>query len=252
MIVYPPIAPDSLDVSVYFRAAEASTGTNPGDPVTVTSATAGLTLSYRRRGAAAVSITLSDLTALTDAHTDGGLLVVGAGIHRLDVPDAAFADGSDDVLIFGSATDIVIFGALVPLGIPFGSFDAGVYTGDALLAIQSSATNALTAFPAPTTSDTDAIRLSLPGAIRRSTALPDFQFLMVDQNREPLEGLVVMGQKSIDDGPFTNLVNSPTEIGDGMYKVDLAVADTAGEVITYKFSATGARTRFITVITRPA
>lgn len=144
MIVYPPIAPDSTDVSVYFRAAEASTGTNPGDPVTVTSATAGISLSYRRRGATPVAISLSDLSALTAAHTDGGLLVVGDGVHRLDVPDAAFASGSDDVVIFGSATDIVFFGPLIPLGVPADSIDANALTSSALAAIQNEVITALT------------------------------------------------------------------------------------------------------------
>jgi hypothetical protein len=106
------IAKGATDQSTVIRIVDATDGT----PETgVTSATTGLSLSYRREGGTVVSITVSDLTALNDAHSDGGLLHIGAGYYRLDVPDAAFATGADGVLIFGAVTDMVVLGTYHPL-----------------------------------------------------------------------------------------------------------------------------------------
>lgn len=46
------------------------------------------------------SINLSDLSALTDAHSDGGIIETSiAGLYRLDVPDGAWATGASLVVI---------------------------------------------------------------------------------------------------------------------------------------------------------
>ena len=84
--------------------------TATGAAVTVTSATAGLSLWYRRDGGAKVSLTPSDLATLETAHADGGILVIAGQEHRLDLPDAAFAAGARHVCWGGEATDITIDG----------------------------------------------------------------------------------------------------------------------------------------------
>lgn len=97
----------TTDVSTIIRIVDSTNGT----PETgVTSATSGLDLKYRREGAATVDLTESNLSALTDAHSDGGMLHIGAGYYRVDVPDAAFATGAPGVLIFGTVTDMVVIG----------------------------------------------------------------------------------------------------------------------------------------------
>lgn len=106
----------STDVEVTIRIAQSSSGANPGDPKTdVTDASTGLDIRYRREGAASVGVTAVDLTALTDAHTDGGLLHDIGGNYRFDPPDAAFAAGARWVEIEGVVDDGVVFGALVHL-----------------------------------------------------------------------------------------------------------------------------------------
>jgi len=75
---------------------------------------ADFSLSYRRDGAS-VTITLSDLTALTDSHTDGGIKEVGNGEYRLDVPDAAFAAGASKVTIGGTVAGGVVLGYPISL-----------------------------------------------------------------------------------------------------------------------------------------
>lgn len=103
----------STDKSATVRIVDDTDGT----PETgVTSATAGLAFNYRREGGLLVNIAgLSDLALLTSAHTDGGLLHIDSGYYRVDVPDLAFAAGSDGVLIEGTATDMVVIGQYVQL-----------------------------------------------------------------------------------------------------------------------------------------
>jgi hypothetical protein len=102
----------ATDQSVVIRIVDSADGT----PETgVTSGTGGLDLKYRREGATVASLTESDLSALSDAHSDGGMLHIGAGYYRIDVPDAAFATGSNGVLVFGTVTGMVVIGCYVPL-----------------------------------------------------------------------------------------------------------------------------------------
>lgn len=65
--------------------------------------TSGILAYFHRQGAAPVAITLATLAALTTAWTSGGFKEIDAtnmpGRYRLDVPDAAWATGSDAVSI---------------------------------------------------------------------------------------------------------------------------------------------------------
>lgn len=98
------IQPGSTDRSVYLRALDSTDGT----PETgIAYNTSGISLYYRRDGAAATAITPATLAALTTGHTDGGVKHVGDGIFRLDVPDAAWAAGSETVVIGGGATGMI-------------------------------------------------------------------------------------------------------------------------------------------------
>ena len=87
--------------------------------------------------------------------------------------------------------------------------------------------------------------------IKKNTTLNNFEFLMVDATDGYTEetGLTVTAQRSIDGGAFGACVNSVTEVGNGIYKINLANTDLNGDVITLRFSATGARTRYITLKT---
>lgn len=102
----------STDRSVMLRMCDSGDGT----PETgVTSATGGIDLWYRRQGAAKTSVTEVDLSALTDAHSDGGILHIDDGEYRVDLPDAAFATGANFVDVGWSATGMIGFGGRVRL-----------------------------------------------------------------------------------------------------------------------------------------
>jgi len=106
------VTKNSTDRSVTIRICDSTDGT----PETgVEHNTAGIDLWYRREGAAKVSITEAALSALTDAHSDGGIEHIGDGYYRLDLPDAAFATGANYVDIGGTVTDMIVFGGRVRL-----------------------------------------------------------------------------------------------------------------------------------------
>lgn len=109
----------TTDVSVVIRIVDSGDGT----PETgVTSATSGINLGYRREGAAVVNLTETDLSALTDAHSDGGLLHISGGYYRVDLPDAACASGATGVLVAGTITGMVVIGCYVQL-VAYDPFD---------------------------------------------------------------------------------------------------------------------------------
>lgn len=103
------------DISVVVRLVDSVDGS---PEVGVVAATAGLAFNYRREGGLLLAVSagaLSDLATLDAAHTDGGILHIGNGYYRLDVRDAAFAAGSDGVMVTGGATGMVCIGCYVQL-----------------------------------------------------------------------------------------------------------------------------------------
>lgn len=97
----------TANVSVSFAAWTTATGA----AVTVTSATAGLALWWRRDGETKTALaSVNDLATLDAAHNDEGILVIAGQEHRFDLPDAAFLTGVSKVQWGGEATGITIDG----------------------------------------------------------------------------------------------------------------------------------------------
>lgn len=106
-----------------------------------------------------------------------------------------------------------------------------------------------------TRSLTDKAEFSLAAgqlAVKKNTALANFEFLMVDSadHITPKTGLAVTGERSIDGGAFAACANAVTEVASGIYKITLAATDLNGNVITFKFAAAGADARFVTLVTQ--
>jgi hypothetical protein len=98
------------------------------------------------------------------------------------------------------------------------------------------------------------VRTLTDGAgIEKNAALNAFPFLMVNDSdgKTPETGLAVTAQRLIDNGTFAACANSVVEVSNGWYRIDLAAVDLNGNIITLRFSATGARTREITIVTEP-
>lgn len=92
---------------------------------------------------------------------------------------------------------------------------------------------------------------NLPEGIQKNTALSNFEFVMIDSSDHVSgkTGLTVTAQRSIDGGAFAACANSVNEVSAGVYKINLSAADLNGDVVTLKFTATGADTTWITVKT---
>ena len=93
--------------------------------------------------------------------------------------------------------------------------------------------------------------LYLAPAIKKGAAVANFPFYMVQNSdhNTPATGLTVTAERSIDGGAFAACTNSPTEVANGNYKINLSASDTNGTIIILKFTATGADPRIMYLIT---
>ena len=89
--------------------------------------------------------------------------------------------------------------------------------------------------------------------VKKNTALNNFEFLMRQSadHITPSTGLTVTAERSIDGAAFAACANAVSEVGSGVYKINLAASDLNGDVITLKFTASGADQRTITILTQP-
>jgi hypothetical protein len=80
-------------------------------------------------------------------------------------------------------------------------------------------------------------------------ALNNFEFVMLQSGTNvPLTGATVTAQRSIDGGAFVACSNSPVEIANGFYKINLTAADMNGTVVALRFSATGGDDTDVTIV----
>ncbi len=98
-----------------------------------------------------------------------------------------------------------------------------------------------------------AVAADNPNTITKNVALAAFMFFMRDSADHVTgkTGLTITATRSLDGAAFAACANSATEIGNGVYKIDLAAGDLNGNVVCLKFSATGADSTVLTVVTQP-
>lgn len=102
------ILPGATSQSLEFKAIDNTTGLAA---TTLTSATAGLSISYQVGIGTVTAISLSDLAATNSAYSSGGIKHLGGGVYRIDVPDAAIpATEGARSKVFGTATAFQILG----------------------------------------------------------------------------------------------------------------------------------------------
>lgn len=218
-----PITKGSTSQSVYVMAYKLSDGT----PFTgLAYNTSGLVAYYALNRGAATAITLATLAAATSAYSSGGFKEVDAtnmpGLYRIDLPNAALTGADKVTLIIRGVTD------LDPIS------DSFTLTG---MDFQNAVNGGMSA---------------IVQRISKNTAFNAFPFLMLDSadHLSGKTGLTVTATRSIDGGAFAACTNSPTEVASGMYKINLSAADLNGDSITLKFSATGADTRLVVLLTQ--
>ena len=95
------------------------------------------------------------------------------------------------------------------------------------------------------------VDLSVMNRPKKNQVFNDFMFLMINENdlKTPVTGASPTGERSLDGGAFAATEGTISEVGQGIYSIDLTANDTNGDSITYIFKATGAIPRYITVIT---
>jgi len=202
------------DYTVLIKILDSSSSTGAGKTgLTASDLNAYYTRVETDNDVTITAISLSDLSALTDAHTDGGILEVSSsnapGLYRIDLPDGVFLSGAWSAVI--SITDA-------------GSNDV------ASLDLEFQLT-------------TPSLRL------KKNVAFNDFMFAMFDSNGDPATGLTITAARIIDGGSLVSCSNNASEIGSGVYKIDLAASDLNGNNIMFSFSASGAKTTLIHVVT---
>ena len=67
----------------------------------------------------------------------------------------------------------------------------------------------------------------------------------------PKTGLTVTAERSIEGAAYAACANSPSEVGAGTYTIDLDASDLNGELITFKFTTSGADPTYIEIRTTP-
>ncbi len=96
---------------------------------------------------------------------------------------------------------------------------------------------------------------SIPPRLVKAVAFPNFTFLMTaSDGRTPKTGLTTFDFVEISkDGAALASIDDPTilEIGRGLYRLNLSVNDTEADEFTLVIGASGAMTRYITVVTNP-
>jgi len=91
------------------------------------------------------------------------------------------------------------------------------------------------------------------GGILKATAFPNFPITMLQSSDgiTPRVGGTVVVQRSIDGAAFVNVTNTPaTEVGSGLYVIDLEIADMDGDTISLICTDGSSVTKFITIKTR--
>lgn len=163
---------------------------------------------------------------------------VGLASANLDTQLSTIDDFLDtEVAAIKAKTD------LIPAA---GPADAAVYTST-----RAGYLDELAAANIP--ADLDQVKADLPSRVTKNTALSAFMFMMVDSTDHVTAetGLTVTATRSIDGAAFASCANAVSEVANGWYKIDLAAADLNGNVVALRFTATGADTRNITIVTQP-
>lgn len=180
--------------------------------------TAGLSWFYHRQGAGSpTSVTLA--TASVGTYSSGGFVEISTanmpGFYEIGIPNAALATGASHVsMILRGATDMVP----VPLEIELISEDNRAFSG-----------------------------------LKKNRAFTALPFVMFDStNRLPMAGLTVTVTRLIDDGSFSaGTLSGIEDKGNGVYAIDGAAADSNGDYVTFRATATGADPSIWTIITVP-
>lgn len=110
-----------------------------------------------------------------------------------------------------------------------------------------------TAPATPATAGVPSVANITQEGVKKNTALANFMFPMVDEidHASPMTGLTITATRSLDGAAFAACANAASEVASGFYKINLANTDLNADVVTLRFTATGADATTITIKTSP-
>ncbi len=94
--------------------------------------------------------------------------------------------------------------------------------------------------------------VAITSNVKKGQALSNLQFLMRNATTHlPQTGLTVSAFIQKDSGTFAATTNSPVEISNGWYRIDLTAAEMTANTIALRFTATGADETEVSFVTQP-
>ena len=122
-------------------------------------------------------------------------------------------------------------------------------SGDLTSTMKTSVTTAATAATPAAASVTAAVAVT--SNVKKNSA-GRLTFVMTDSTtHNPKTGVTVTSQVSIDGGALASTANSASEISNGLYTLVLGTADTNGNALNFRLTATGADDLNIFEVTQP-
>jgi hypothetical protein len=96
-------------------------------------------------------------------------------------------------------------------------------------------------------------KVDVRSGVTRGEPIAGFKFFMTlaSDHQTGAPGLVVAASRSLDNGAFAACDGSVTDLGGGLYSIDLSGADTDGATVTLKFTSPTADTRYMELLTSP-
>jgi len=234
---------------------QSSISTNGAGLTGLVNNSGGLTWYYWREDTGNAAGTIVNIVSATrGTFTSSGFIEIDAtnlpGFYELGVPNAVLASGATwAVMMLQGAANMVPCPVEIQLTAydPYNATTLGLTNLDATVSSRSTyAGGAVASVTAPVTITAGQL------FIKKNTALANFEFLMVSSTDHitPKTGLTITAQRSIDGGAFAACANAATELSAGIYVINLNASDLNGSVITFKFSGTGADTRYLTMVTQ--
>lgn len=93
-------------------------------------------------------------------------------------------------------------------------------------------------------------RINITGNLRQNQPCAAFPFAMTTSGI-PKTGLAVTAQRSLGGAGFSPCANAPTELGNGIYVINLSAADLNAPTVILRFTASGADDNDIFLVTQP-
>ena len=180
-------------------------------------------------------LSLADYDAPTKAEMDSAFSTTDAKIDAvddyIDTEIAAIKTVTDAIPDSGSMSSIATASALTTVSGKIDTIDT---------VVDSNATKL------------DTLVADSPGRPAKGVALAGFPFLLVASSDHVTgkTGATVTATRSLDGAAFAATANSATEVGSGIYKIDLASTDLDADTVVLKFTATDADTRYVTIVTQ--